>query len=84
VSKALLAAGVLVVPAGPKVVRFIPPLIVTEAEVTEAMSRFETALVKIQSDNKAKAATSAAEAAPAGDFLNKIGEFFGKLFSSTA
>ena len=34
VAKALLAAGVLVVPAGPKVVRFVPPLIVSEAEVT--------------------------------------------------
>ena len=33
-AKALLAAGVLVVPAGPKVVRFVPPLIVSEAEVS--------------------------------------------------
>jgi acetylornithine aminotransferase len=43
-SKALLQAKVLVVPAGPKVVRFVPPLIISEAEVTEVINRFETAL----------------------------------------
>lgn len=33
---AAIAQGVLLVPAGPKVVRFVPPLIVTEAEVNQA------------------------------------------------
>lgn len=44
VAKALLAAGVLVVPAGPKVIRFVPPLIITENEVQKAMSQVEDAL----------------------------------------
>jgi len=33
----LTAAGMLTVPAGPRVVRFVPPLVVTEAEVDEAL-----------------------------------------------
>jgi len=41
------AAGVLVVPAGPKVVRFVPPLIVTKEEVAEAMSRLEICISKL-------------------------------------
>jgi acetylornithine aminotransferase len=47
VAKALLAAGVLVVPAGPKVVRFVPPLIVTEEEVKTAFVKFEEALTAL-------------------------------------
>jgi acetylornithine aminotransferase len=47
VAKALLGAGVLVVPAGPKVVRFVPPLIVTEAEVAAAFVKFEEALLSL-------------------------------------
>lgn len=47
VAKALLAAGVLVVPAGPKVVRFVPPLIVSEEEVRQAFVKFEEALVAL-------------------------------------
>ena len=43
-SKALLAAKVLVVPAGPKVVRFVPPLIISKDEITEVINRFEAAL----------------------------------------
>lgn len=45
VAKALLANGVLVVPAGPRVVRFVPPLIITEAEINSAMLKFEEACV---------------------------------------
>lgn len=48
ISKVLLANGVLVVPAGPKVVRFVPPLIVSEAEVDNAMNRFESALTELK------------------------------------
>jgi acetylornithine aminotransferase len=44
VTKALLESGVLVVPAGPKVIRFVPPLIITEREVAQAMSQVEDAL----------------------------------------
>ena len=41
------ATGVLVVPAGPKVVRFVPPLIISENDVNVAMERFESAIKKI-------------------------------------
>mmetsp|Transcript_3319 Transcript_3319/g.4915 ORF Transcript_3319/g.4915 Transcript_3319/m.4915 type:complete len:480 (+) Transcript_3319:183-1622(+) len=36
--------GLLLVPAGPKVVRFVPPLIVSEAEIEEALQKFEKAV----------------------------------------
>jgi acetylornithine aminotransferase len=36
--------GLLLVPAGPKRVRFVPPLIVSEAEVDEALEKFESAV----------------------------------------
>lgn len=45
--KAAMAEGLLLVPAGPKVVRFVPPLIVTEEEVNQAIQRLETALSKL-------------------------------------
>jgi acetylornithine/N-succinyldiaminopimelate aminotransferase len=35
--KAAMDAGLLLVPAGPKVVRFVPPLIVTAAEIDQAL-----------------------------------------------
>jgi acetylornithine/succinyldiaminopimelate/putrescine aminotransferase len=38
--------GLLLVPAGPKVVRFVPPLVVTQKEVDEALVAFEKALLK--------------------------------------
>lgn len=37
VVKAAIDAGLLLVPAGPKVVRFVPPLIVTAAEIDQAL-----------------------------------------------
>lgn len=37
--KACIDDGLLLVAAGPTVVRFVPPLIVTEAEVDEAVRR---------------------------------------------
>jgi len=49
VTQALMEAGLLVVPAGPQVVRFVPPLVVTEADVTAAMQMLEAALVKLSS-----------------------------------
>lgn len=36
--------GLLLVPAGPSVARFVPPLIVSEAEVDEALAKFEAAI----------------------------------------
>ncbi len=47
VVKAAMEAGLLLVPAGPKVVRFVPPLIVTEAEINEALKAVEKALAKL-------------------------------------
>jgi acetylornithine/N-succinyldiaminopimelate aminotransferase len=44
VVKAAMAQGLLLVPAGPKVVRFVPPLIVTGAEIDRALSLVDTAL----------------------------------------
>ena len=43
--KAAMAEGLLLVPAGPKVVRFVPPLIVTAEEVDTALSAIGRALV---------------------------------------
>ncbi|NES73035.1 MAG: aminotransferase class III-fold pyridoxal phosphate-dependent enzyme, partial [Okeania sp. SIO2D1] len=47
--KAAMNEGLLIVPAGPKVLRFVPPLIVTAAEVTiavDALARAIATLVK--------------------------------------
>ena len=35
------------VPAGPKVIRFVPPLVITEAEVEKGMQKFEEAVKKL-------------------------------------
>jgi acetylornithine aminotransferase len=43
-AKELLKNKVLVVPAGPKVIRFVPPLIVTESDINLAVDSFENAL----------------------------------------
>jgi acetylornithine/N-succinyldiaminopimelate aminotransferase len=40
---AAIKEGLLLVPAGPKVVRFVPPLIVTEAEINLALEALERA-----------------------------------------
>jgi acetylornithine aminotransferase len=45
--KAAMEEGLLLVPAGPKVVRFVPPLIVSEAEVNQAVELLKTALSKL-------------------------------------
>ncbi|WP_341528567.1 aspartate aminotransferase family protein [Nostoc sp. UHCC 0302] len=44
---AAIQEGVLLVPAGPKVVRFVPPLIVTEAEVSTALQAVDKALATV-------------------------------------
>ncbi|MEB3293777.1 MAG: aspartate aminotransferase family protein [Synechococcales bacterium] len=48
--KAGMAAGVLLVPAGPKVVRFVPPLVVSAAEIEEVLSLCDRLLADIASD----------------------------------
>ncbi len=45
--KAAISQGLLLVPAGPKVVRFVPPLIVTAAEIDRALQLFEAALAQL-------------------------------------
>ncbi|OWY66730.1 aspartate aminotransferase family protein, partial [cyanobacterium TDX16] len=47
VVKAALAEGLLLVPAGPKVLRFVPPLIVTAAEVDAALQIIERAIAAV-------------------------------------
>nr|WP_199295997.1 aspartate aminotransferase family protein [Trichocoleus sp. FACHB-591] len=42
--KAAMAEGLLLVPAGPKVLRWVPPLIVSEAEVAQALQAVERAI----------------------------------------
>ncbi|MBE9144791.1 aspartate aminotransferase family protein [Planktothrix mougeotii] len=47
VVKVAMEAGLLLVPAGPKVLRFVPPLIVTEEEVNTALQAVEKALEQL-------------------------------------
>jgi acetylornithine aminotransferase len=49
VVKAAIAEGLLLVPAGPKVIRIVPPLIVTEAEVETALQALEKAMSAVMS-----------------------------------
>jgi acetylornithine/N-succinyldiaminopimelate aminotransferase len=44
ITKALMDNGLLVVPAGLQVVRFVPPLVVSEADVATAMRKLDEAL----------------------------------------
>ncbi|MBN4004577.1 aspartate aminotransferase family protein [Nostoc sp. LPT] len=44
---AAIKEGVLLVPAGPKVVRFVPPLIITEAEVNTALEAVDKAIATL-------------------------------------
>jgi acetylornithine aminotransferase len=42
----VMEEGLLLVPAGPSVVRFVPPLIVSEQEISDALKMFEEAVAK--------------------------------------
>ncbi|MGB5770093.1 MAG: aminotransferase class III-fold pyridoxal phosphate-dependent enzyme, partial [Crocosphaera sp.] len=42
--KAAMEEGLLLAPAGPKVLRFVPPLIVTEEEINQAAEMLEKAI----------------------------------------
>ncbi|MGF1574640.1 MAG: aspartate aminotransferase family protein [Cyanophyceae cyanobacterium] len=48
VVKEAMAEGLLLVPAGSHVVRFVPPLIVSPAEIDLALAKVQTALTKLQ------------------------------------
>lgn len=45
--KSAMLNGLLLVPAGPKVVRFVPPLIVSAAEIDQALAAVEQALAAL-------------------------------------
>lgn len=45
---AALTEGLLLAPADPKVLRFVPPLIVSEAEVEKAMTLLDKAIAKVK------------------------------------
>ena len=60
---ALRAFKVLTVPAGENTVRFLPPLIISEDEIRQAVACFEAALVKVGAH---LAPESAPESAPEG------------------
>ncbi len=45
--KAAMDEGLLLAPAGPKVLRFVPPLIVTEEEIDQATEKLEAAISKV-------------------------------------
>lgn len=47
VVKAAMAQGLLLVPAGPKVIRFVPPLIVSAAEIDAAVQALEKAIASL-------------------------------------
>jgi predicted acetylornithine/succinylornithine family transaminase len=46
-----MSAGLLVIPAGESVVRFLPPLNVTRQEIDEAVAKFSTTLQTLESKN---------------------------------
>lgn len=49
--KAAIAEGLLLVPAGPKVLRFVPPLIVTEAEIEQALQAVDRAMATVTANS---------------------------------
>jgi acetylornithine aminotransferase len=49
VVKAAMGEGLLLVPAGPKVIRFVPPLIVSAEEIDQAAESVEKAIATLAS-----------------------------------
>ncbi len=47
VVKAAMAEGLLLVPAGPQVVRFVPPLVVSEAEIDQALATVKNVFARL-------------------------------------
>jgi acetylornithine aminotransferase len=52
VTKKLMTEGVLVVPAGPKVIRFVPPLIITEEQIRHSIRKLENAIADLTKEAK--------------------------------
>ncbi|MFL0604327.1 aspartate aminotransferase family protein [Cylindrospermopsis raciborskii] len=50
VVRAAMEEGLLLVPAGPNVVRFVPPLIVTDTDINQALQCVERALARISNN----------------------------------
>ena len=48
-----MTEGLLLVPAGPAVVRFVPPLIVTEEEIDSALDIFDKTVTKLNASTSA-------------------------------
>ena len=42
-----MAEGLLLVPAGPQVVRFVPPLVISRRELRQALQRLDRALARL-------------------------------------
>ena len=51
IANELLLDGLLVVPAGPKVIRFIPPLIVNSNDIEIAINKLDYVLDKLNNSN---------------------------------
>jgi len=47
VVKAAMAEGLLLVPAGPQVVRFVPPLVISQREIKQVLRRLDKALARL-------------------------------------
>ena len=47
VVKAAMQEGLLLVPAGPRVVRFVPPLVIRPRHIRQAVQRLEQALANL-------------------------------------
>ena len=45
--KAAMAEGLLLVPAGSQVVRFVPPLVINRREIEQALQRLDRALTTL-------------------------------------
>ena len=45
--KSAMEQGLLLVPAGPKVLRLVPPLIVSEAEINQAADILESVIAQL-------------------------------------
>ena len=48
VVKAAMEEGLLLVPAGTKVVRFVPPLVISRREVRQALERLDRTLARLR------------------------------------
>ena len=66
------------VPAGPRVVRFVPPLIITESEINSAMQKFEEACVGLSTGVAPAAGSLMKTPVPSSNWIQKLMAFGGK------